>query len=86
MYMFPLCTYLRGYMFPLCTYLWACGVSALHVENCPESHKPVEISDLRPPGRSGLWGIPKSPTRHAGPLTGRLEAGKGEISSLAGLD
>ena len=46
----------------LCPYLSGRGVCALPVGGCPESHKPVEISDLRPPGRSGLWGIPKSPT------------------------
>ena len=84
MYMFPLCTYLRGYMFPLCTYLLACGVSALHVENCPESHKPVEISDLRAQSdsRSGEAGrVQDGPPRPSG---ASLAAGKGRCAAYRG--
>ena len=72
------------YMFPLCTYLLACGVSALHVENCPESHKPVEISDLRAQSdsRSGEAGrVQDGPPRPSG---ASLAAGKGRCAAYRG--
>ena len=40
-------TYLRWGMCSLCTYLQGLWVFALYVDNSPESHKSVEISDLR---------------------------------------
>ena len=52
------------------------------MENSPESHKPVEINDLRL--LMILWsgGISRVQPDAERPL----RAGKGEISSLAGLD
>ena len=51
-------------------------VGVLTVENCFKSHKPVEISDLRPCGPCLAQGIPESPIRRAkaadGPLRGRV--------------
>ena len=47
-----LCTYLDQGEGSLCTYLDQGGGFTLHVENSPESHKPVEIGDLRSQGAS----------------------------------
>ena len=47
LYRSPVCTYQRAGGSPVCTYQRAGGVSRLHVDNYLESHKPVEISDLR---------------------------------------
>ena len=62
------------------------GVCGFTVENCPESHKPVEISDLRPLSDSWTGGA-RGPTRRGKAADGPLRAGKGHIASLvAGLD
>ena len=47
------------------------GVTRMLVENFPESHKPVEISDLGPCGAWVGAGYTESPTR---PGKGRLAA------------
>ena len=36
-----------GVGYPECPYFGRLGVSRMPVEKCPESHKPVEIGDLR---------------------------------------
>ena len=75
LYGYALCTYSRGLRYALCTYLTRMKVCALHVENCPESHKPVEIDGLRTSDDSVERGIPRSPTCRPkapdGPLRGR---------------
>ena len=45
--------------------------SAFAVENSPESHKPVEISDLRPCVPCVAQGIPRVQPAAQRPLTGR---------------
>ena len=63
------------------------GETAFGTGNCLDSHKPVEIGDLRPCGPCVAHGIPESPNRPAeaadGPLRGRE---RGNPSSLADLD
>ena len=56
------------------------------MENCPESHKPVEIDDLRAQGdsRSGEVGrVQNGPTRPPGAI---LTPGKGYSTSRGGSD
>ena len=47
LYGYPECPYFRGVGYPECPYFGRLGVSRMPVEKCPESHKPVEIGDLR---------------------------------------
>ena len=49
----------------------ALGGSRLPVDNYPESHKPVEISDLRPLTIQKARGIPRVQPGAQRPLTGR---------------
>ena len=56
------------------------------VDNSLESHKPVEISDLRASSDSRSGRAKRGPTRPGEAADGPLRVGKGEISGLAGLD
>ena len=47
------------------------GGFALHVENSAESHKPVEIGDLRAQGALGEWERLEISERASGAVTGR---------------
>ena len=59
----------------------------MDVENCQDSHKPVEISDLRLLMIQGRGGIPRGGPTQPGKLAdGPLRASKGPISLSAGLD
>ena len=58
-----------------------CNVGGMVVENSPESHKPVEIGDLRAQSdsRSGEAGkVQDGPPRPSGAI---LEAGKGNLAA-----
>ena len=63
MYGCPVCTCFRGGGCPVCTCFRDLWVSGLHVENCSESHNPVEIGNLRPMTISGALRDTESPGR-----------------------
>ena len=62
---------IRGGGGSLCTYFHGKRGFALHVENSAESHKPVEIGDLRAQGASGEWERLEILERASGAVTGR---------------
>ena len=66
-------------IYPLCVF-------GLVLENSLESHKPVEISDLRPCGALRGAGYTRVPTQRGKAAEGPQRAGNGEISLAAGLD
>ena len=76
----------RGGGYPLSPETSGPGVSTFTVENCPESHKPVEISDLRAQGASKIWGSLEVQNGPPGPPGAILAPGKSYSTIRGGAD
>ena len=69
-----------------CSKNGVCNVGGMFVENYPESHKPVEIGDLRAPSDSGSGEAPEVQTVPTKPPGEILAPGKSYSTRHGGSD